>query len=119
MWKKLGILVFLSVLLGEPKFQSEEGDSGIHNNPNLLGPSECGRSCSISGFLCHWRMLAEGTLAHHLTTTCPDHVLTSMFFTCARCEGCEITCENPDSKADQGRSTLNIHPPDLGRTRNI
>lgn len=65
MWKKLGILVFLSVLLGEPKFQSEEGDSGIHHNPNLLGPSECGRSCSISGFLCHWRMLAEGTPSNH------------------------------------------------------
>ena len=57
--------------------------------------------------------------AHHLSTTCPDHVLTSMFFTCERCEGCEITCENPDSKADQGRSTLIIHPPNLGRTRNI
>ncbi len=92
MWKTWTPCLSLCFFGGTKWFQSKEGDSGIHYNPHLLRPSECGRSCGISGFLGHWRMLAEGT-------PCPNQVVTSMFFIWKKCERCGITCETPSFKS--------------------
>ena len=110
MWKTWTPCLSLCFFGGTKWFQSKEGDSGIHYNPHLLRPSECGRSCGISGFLGHWRMLAEGT-------QCPNHVVTSMFFIWKKCERRGTTCETPSFKS-WSRTFYSHHASSKSRKKN-